>query len=226
MDWTKCIICGDGGELKCPAKSLQGNAHDVYQTFLNLVSEFSMLGELPTSIEFNIQEFETKELVENMAKWHKICHLKFARSKLDRAKKRQAEHGTQELGTSRKSRRSDGPKEACIFCDHTSGPLHECSTFQFNQNLKDMATAMHDTVLLGKLCSGDVIAQESKYHFECLTAFRNRYRSSIRRTSNRDTNEERQLLEARCFAELVSHTTDRLDEGVVHLPTTRPPHDI
>ena len=92
IDWTKCIICGDGGELKCPAKSLQGNAHEVYQTFLNLVTEFSSLRELPTSVEFNIQELEAKDLLENVAKWHMTCHLKFllvtARSKLDRAKRR------------------------------------------------------------------------------------------------------------------------------------------
>jgi len=31
-----------------------------------------------------------------------------------------------------------------------------------------MATAMHDTVLLSKMCSGDVMAQESKYHLDCL----------------------------------------------------------
>jgi len=92
MDWTKCIICGDGGELKCPIKSLHGNVHEVYQTFLNLVSEFITLGELPTSVEFNIHELEAQDLVENAAKWHKTCHLKFARSKLDRAKKRQAGH--------------------------------------------------------------------------------------------------------------------------------------
>ncbi len=59
MDWTKCIICG---ELKCPTKSLQGNAHEGYQTFFNLV------GEIPTSVKCNIQELETKDLIENVAK--------------------------------------------------------------------------------------------------------------------------------------------------------------
>ena len=86
---------------------------------------------------------------------------------------------------SRKSRKSYSSKEACIYCERTDGALHECSTFQFDQNLKDMATAMHDTVLLGKLCSGDVIAQESKYHLDCLTAFRNCYRSSVQRNSSK-----------------------------------------
>ncbi len=61
MDWTKCIICG---ELKCPAKSLQGNYHEVYQIVLNLVSEFSTLEGLPTSVECNIQELETKDLIK------------------------------------------------------------------------------------------------------------------------------------------------------------------
>ncbi len=46
-------------------------------------------------------------------------------------------------------------------CERTDGTLHEILKFQFDQNLKDIQTAMHDTVLLGKLCSSDVIAQES-----------------------------------------------------------------
>lgn len=156
---------------------------------------------------------EAKDLLEKRAKWHKSCHLKFAQSKLERVKKRQAEQATQELGSSRKSRRSDGSNVTCLFCEHTDGVLHECSTFQMDQNLKDMATVMGDTVLLGKLCSGDVIAQELKYHLSCLTAFRNRYRATVRRDSSHEINEEKQLLEGRCFAELVSHITDKLADG-------------
>ena len=215
MDWAVCVICGGGGELKCPANSLQGNASEVYQTFSNLVREFREIGELPTSVNFIKQGFEVeaKDLLENRAKWHKSCHLKFAQSKLDRVKKRQAEQATQVLGSSRKKRRSDEPKVTCLFCEHTDGVLHECSTFQMDQNLKDMATAMGDTVLLGKLCSGDVIAQELKYHLHCLTAFRNRYRATVRRDSSREMNEDKQLLEGRCFAELVSHITDKLGDG-------------
>ena len=199
--------------MKCPANSLQGNALEVYQTFLNLVIEFNTLGELPTPVNFSKLDLEANDLLKNRAKWHKSCHLKFAQSKLDRAKKRHAERDTQELGSSRKSRRSDGPKVACLFCEHTEGVLHECSTFQLDQNLKDMANAMHDTVLLDKLCSGDVIAQELRYHLDCLTTFRNRYRSSVRQDSSREMNEEKEQLEARCFAELVSHVTDRLGDG-------------
>lgn len=107
MDWAVCVICGGGGELKCPANSLQGNASEVYQTFSNLVREFREIGELPTSVNFIKQGFEVeaKDLLENRAKWHKSCHLKFAQSKLDRVKKRQAEQATQVLGSSRKKKK-------------------------------------------------------------------------------------------------------------------------
>ncbi len=37
------------------------------------------LDNLPTSLEFNIQELETKDFVENVAKWHKTCHLTCAK---------------------------------------------------------------------------------------------------------------------------------------------------
>ena len=76
MDWTKCIICGEGGDLKCPTKSLQGNSSIVYQTFVELVNEFSAIVELPTSVALSSHTLETAALLENKAKWQKSCHLK------------------------------------------------------------------------------------------------------------------------------------------------------
>ena len=128
MDWNKCIICGDGGDLKCPAKSLQGNGCHVYQTYLDLVSEFCALGQLPTSVQF--QELDVADLLENDGKWHKACHLKFAQSKLERAKKKRRANDSrsESLTPSRKSTRPLGASSEstlCIFCDSTEGPLHE-----------------------------------------------------------------------------------------------------
>ncbi len=52
----------------------------------------------------------------------------------------------------------------------------------------------------------DVIAQESNITWIASLP-------SETATPERETNEERQLLEAQCFAELVSHIMDRLSEG-------------
>ena len=218
MDWEKSIICGGSCDLKYPAKSLQGNAPAVYETFINIFHEFSALGELPTPVTYDISQLKSTDLFENSAKWHKACHLKFAQTKLNKKMRQVAEREVPEVGTTKKPRRSEDPKQVCIFCQQKDGKLHECTTFQIDQNIRDMAAVLQDTALFGRLCGSDVIAMESKYHLDCLTAFRNRYRSKVRSDRNKPSNEEKQLLEARCFAELVSHIHDRLDEGQYNFP--------
>ena len=70
MDWNKCIICGGGGEVKCPAKSLDGNAQTVYDSFLDAAREFKGLGQLPVALFINVDEYQAQELLDNYAKWH------------------------------------------------------------------------------------------------------------------------------------------------------------
>lgn len=82
-----CVICGDGGDLKCPANSNQDNGLEVYGRFLETVAEFRHLESLPVSIKFN-DEYNAETFLRNEAKWHKTCHLKFAPSKLLRLQKR------------------------------------------------------------------------------------------------------------------------------------------
>ena len=91
MDWKKCIICGGGGELKCPAKSLEGNAEEVYTSFIEAAKEFKVLGKLPGPLVISINDYQPGDLVQTQAKWHKSCRLKHAISKLNIAKKRQAD---------------------------------------------------------------------------------------------------------------------------------------
>ena len=52
MNWEKCIICCDGGgDLKCPADSLQGNGIDIYVNFLTNVHDFRAVGDMPVDVE-------------------------------------------------------------------------------------------------------------------------------------------------------------------------------
>lgn len=104
--------------------------------------------------------------------------------------------------------------DACIFCKKTEGHLHECSTFGFDCNLKQMATVLCDTVVLGKLCGGDVIALESKYHLECLTKFRNQYNSKMRQSGSiSETDATNKSVEARYYAELISYIENKIGDG-------------
>ena len=43
MNWELCIICGGGGDLKCPAGSHQKNGLEVYSSFLDVVKEYENL---------------------------------------------------------------------------------------------------------------------------------------------------------------------------------------
>ena len=56
MDWTCCVICGDKGDLKCPAYSFQGNGLEVYSNFFRSLKEFQELRELPATVKFSENE--------------------------------------------------------------------------------------------------------------------------------------------------------------------------
>ncbi len=43
-----------------------------------------------------------------------------------------------------------------------------------------MALELQETDVMAKMEGGDLIALEAKYHLQCLTELRNRYRSQIR----------------------------------------------
>jgi len=97
--------------------------------------------------------------------------------------------------------------QCCIFCSTSSGKLHHCSTMGLDCDLRKMAEDLQDTGLMAKLSSGDLIAIEAKYHYNCLSTYKNRHRSFIRSQQSCDNtyvSEEKQIL-ARAFAELVCH---------------------
>ena len=67
-----------------------------------------------------------------------------------------------------------------FFCDAiVEQGFHKVATKALDANVRKMATKLHDTHLLAKLSSGDMIAIDAVYHKHCLTGFY-RYRSSVR----------------------------------------------
>ena len=75
-----------------------------------------------------------------------------------------------------------------------------------DKELRQMATEMQDTSLISRISGGDLVAIELKYHRSCLTAYKNRYRSANRAAcSTSHATTEEKILQARVFAELVSH---------------------
>ena len=55
-----------------------------YSSFLNSVSAFIVLGTLPVVLNFG-EDMTVGELVKNQGSWHKSCHVKFNKEKLERA---------------------------------------------------------------------------------------------------------------------------------------------
>ena len=85
MDWRSCVICGvcGGADLRCAADSNHKNGLEIYSNFLERVKEFVALECLPAKVKFS-DEHDAESFMENQAKWHKSCFLKFAPSKLSR----------------------------------------------------------------------------------------------------------------------------------------------
>ena len=95
----------------------------------------------------------------------------------------------------------------------TSEQIHEF-TFNANKSVSQMATEMGDMDLLVKLSKGDLVAIEAKYHLNCLSRYRNRYRSHLRAKSDSSSSLHYtgRNAKARAFAELISHIEGCLEE--------------
>ena len=64
-------------------------------------------------------------------------------------------------------------KMACLFCQQDGGglQLHQFKTLEADKTLRQMKE------LMARIEGGDLVALETKYHLECLTALRNCCRS-------------------------------------------------
>ena len=225
MDWSLCILCQDPEEsepLKCPLNAPgKGDKSIPYQTFLDRVRCFKELDVLPLPLTHFPANIEVQDLVQNKAKWHKICHLKFGQEKLEKARKRNATDTEAECSNRSEPKRFCPPrhsldKEKCIFCEESSGKLHQFSTLEADSSIRAIAKDLENMSLLAKIEGGDLIALESKYHLSCLTSLRNRHRSYLRETGeNSGALIQEKKIMARAFAEVLAHIEALVTEGNV-----------
>ena len=115
------------------------------------------------------------------AKWQDSCKLQFNKTKLQRAEKRKMpdEHDPEPKPRkfTRLSREHEHHlTETCFFCGKfaAGGALHNASTFDIDIHVRQCALKLQDKPLLAKLSAGDLIAQEAKYHPQCLTSLYNK----------------------------------------------------
>jgi hypothetical protein len=87
MDWKLCLICQKVTKevLRCPLNNVSGSANPLtpYETFLERSAKFRELNTLPVPFG-HCGEFTVEDLAENKACWHRSCHKKFDKDKLDR----------------------------------------------------------------------------------------------------------------------------------------------
>ncbi len=74
------------------------------------------------------------DMIINEAKWHKSCYNKLSVDKLERAKRKRKQANTEAISYSEGSTKRVCPrcqsldKNSCIFCEGTSGKLHQFSS--------------------------------------------------------------------------------------------------
>ena len=116
----------------------------------------------------------------NRASWHNSCTSRWSNTKLDNAK-RQYENQKQNAAAPRISKRRPVANvlESCLFCGLPHDGLIPFETFNAEYKTRRMVAEMHDDVVQDRFPNRDVAAAEMKYHFECLTSYRNQYRSYL-----------------------------------------------
>ena len=216
-----CIICQNETEesLTCPANSKRRDVGAGYQTLASYIPAFLQMKHLNLSLHPEIEnagENLAEILSLRKASWHKTCSNRFNKTKLDRAKKRSIaleENASPQEKYTRSTRQGvTKPVDVCFFCEN--GPLdtlHEFSTFEANSRVHNAALVTGDQILLGKLSSGDLIAQEGKYHAKCLTSLYNKARSATK--EKHDDSQEAKICRGIAFAELISYLEDSRSEN-------------
>ena len=81
-----------------------------------------------------------------------------------------------------------------------------------------MATELQDTQLLAALEGSDLIALDAKYHLQCYTELRNRYRSHLRKLEKDllGVSAEESQLKARALVELYTYVENCVEDGTFY----------
>lgn len=118
----------------------------------------------------------------------------------------------------KRSRREASDKMACLLCRGSDGLLREFRTLTADTSIRKMATQLKATQLLAALEGGDLIAIDAKYHLQCYTALRNRYRSHLRKLEQdlAGVSAEESQIKARALVELYTYIENCVEDGTFY----------
>lgn len=187
-DWTKCCLCQTetSERLISPHLNPTKRCDDGYSLLGRNIPIFHSINQLP--IKFDLARLDDGSGIEqtlrtSKAQYHESCKILFNNTKLQRAEKR----STPVSDKSENSCRSKVPRKSlfielskCFLCEEESDDLHEAMTMQLNKRVNECAVTLSDGKLLAKLSSGDIVAQELKYHKTCLVGLYNREKAYLK----------------------------------------------
>ena len=224
MNWNECLICQSKTteDLKCPMNAPgRGEKSEIYISLLNNANAFRILGALPVNLNFE-ENMTVEELTKNRAAWHKSCHVKFSNDKLERATKKHENANAAENSASleKRPRRQAVDKMSCLFCQRDDGNLHEFTKLgpdSPDETIRNMAKELNETELISRIAGGDLVAIDGKYHLDCLTTLRNRYRSLVRQREQelQGSNQDKQM-KARALVEIITYVENCIEDGVFY----------
>ena len=79
--------------------------------------------------------------------------------------------------------------------------------------MRRMATELQDSLLLARISSGDLVATEAKYHFNCLSAFKNKYPTTHRAQKSSSISQEEEVIQAQVSAWLTLYIEESIESG-------------
>ena len=99
----------------------------------------------------------------------------------------------------------------CFFCGGTSETLHQASTFNVDDRIRQCAFQLQDKVLIAKLSAGDLISQDAIYHAKCLASLYNKA-GRLNQINTEDGDEK--IIEGIALAQLVAHIEESRAKSV------------
>ena len=101
-DWTLCVLCQKRSSepLRDPSKSKNAHQFRGYDTIAEHIQELHSLGALP--LDITLSRLDDGQgipvtLSQHNARWHKTCHMKFTREKVQHPRKKISKEGLRRI---------------------------------------------------------------------------------------------------------------------------------
>ncbi len=109
---------------------------------------------------------------------------------------------------------NDDRVSICLFCGTNDSEhlMHSVTSTECDVTVRAWATNLEDFDMLGKLSSGDLFAQDTVYHKECMTKYYTRHRACLRQRHSKGKVSQSEL-EGIAFAETVAYVIEDDSDG-------------